>query len=140
MANEHIMYDGCITIYDIDRYFFDDEALEKMNNHLIQKNVNAYFDYPHIGGGAQDSFHQMIIIAIEIFRNIGSNAIYDIIKYTLSTIWNKIENSKDKPTLYIECNNLHIELDYGFDLTDEQKDMVIEKSLNFIQENIKSID
>ncbi len=135
IISEHMVSPNCITIYDIDGYFLDDKVLKEMNNYLIQKNFDAYFDYPHIGGGAEEIFHEMIIIGIEIVRNIGINALYDTLKYALTTVLNKVKHIDKKPAILIECNDAYLKLEYGFELNDEQKDMVVKETLKFIQDN-----
>ena len=140
MTPEQMLNTCRIVIYDVDEYFLDDKMLEEMNNYLHQKNIKAYFDYPRIGGGAEVIFHQLIAIGVEVVNGIGINALYDILKYSLTVISNKTKHLKEKPALFIECNEQFLKVTYGFELTDEQKDKIVQESLEFIKTHRRSID
>ena len=139
MTSKHIQNPPCITIYDIDGYFLDDATLKEMNNYLLQQKITACFEYPRIGGGAEEIYRQLIAIGVDFIVGIGVNVLYDILKYTFSLIANKTKHMKEKPTLFIECNEQFLKIDYGFELTDEQKDKVIDESLKFIRQNNNSL-
>ena len=132
MTPEQMLNTCRIAIYDVDEYFLDDKMLEEMNNFLLQKKVKAYFDYPHIGGGAEAIFHELIVIGIDTINAIGVAALYDILKYSFNVISAKTKSLQKKPALFIEHNGESLKLDYGFDLTDEQKEKVVDAALKFI--------
>ena len=124
-----------ITLFDIDEYFLNDRVLEEMNLYLSENNIEARFDYPHIGGGAQDLYHEVIVIGLTFAQGVGVNALYDILKYVYSVITQKIKFHKNqKPALYIELCDKHIKLDYGFDLTDTQKDEIVHNSIEMLKD------
>ena len=82
----------------------------------------------------------LILILIEIAQNVGYNAIYDILKYSLFSVISVISDKAHKNDLHskskitISINNNTFSLNCNFPLTDSQKEKVIDAAIEKFKE------
>lgn len=71
------------------------------------------------------------LIIIELVQNLGYNAIYDILKFSLQKVLNFFEGkAEDKETtIEIDCNGKKVSLNCNFALSKKQKDKFIDAAI-----------
>ena len=78
----------------------------------------------------------ILIIICEIFKNLGTNATYDLLKMSLLEIVSKIctikkQKSMSKTTsIIVIVNEKRTEVNIPFELNEEQKDKVVDAAIN----------
>ena len=78
----------------------------------------------------------ILIIIFEIFKNLGTNATYDLLKMSLLEIVSKIctikkQKSMSKTTsIIVIVNEKRTEVNIPFELNEEQKDKVVDAAIN----------
>lgn len=134
-------YDKTIVVYDMSNYFFNDNSMEEMNKYLYEKGIDVDFDYPHIGGSGLKVFEEIIIIGLTWAQGIGVNALYDILKYTVKYIVEKIKKLPKKPKgIFLEYHSNSVQFMSDFDLTEEQLNATIDNVFDLAKKMIQQDD
>ncbi|MEW4411393.1 hypothetical protein [Clostridium sp. AN503] len=69
----------------------------------------------------------VVMVMVQAIQNIGYSALYDMLKYCLSIVVNKATNIRKKETtIELTCNGQTESLTINFELTDSQKDKLID--------------
>lgn len=115
------------TIISIDGNFFTDDDICVLNTELSNLKIefNSIISQGFIGT-------EIILILIELAKNIGYMTTYDILKYSLFKIFNLVaskENSKKQKKFEIICNGKSYTIYYDFLLNEEQKNKLIETAI-----------
>ncbi len=133
--------DKTIIVYDVSEYFFNDKIMAEMNNYLYQHRIEAVFDYPHIGGGAQKIFEELIVIGLDWAQGIGVNILYDILKYSVKYIVGKMKNRSKKPKgIYLMYEDNSVQFLSDFDLNDDQLEKVTNQMFKIAKTMISQND
>lgn len=70
---------------------------------------------------------EIVTVIIQLIQNIGYSAAYDVIKFSLVAITNKVISVKKKrTTIEITCNGKTEAISVDFELTENQKDKLID--------------
>lgn len=70
---------------------------------------------------------EMVTVIIQLMQNIGYSAAYDVIKFSLVAIINKvIKVKKKRTTIEITCNGKTEAISVDFELSENQKDKLID--------------
>ena len=82
----------------------------------------------------------VVMVMVQAIQNIGYSALYDMLKYCLSIVVNKATNIRKKETtIELTCNGQTESLTINFELTDSQKDKlidaVVKKFTRWLEEN-----
>lgn len=120
-----------VIIWDFSN-FTTYEQLSVIN--METKDKNLYFDYSHQGGG--DLLPEVLnelVIGFQLIQGLGTNFIYDLMKSSILRIFNIIPRTK-KPDIYVRYLGEEISLEFNFDLTDEQKDKIVDAGVNILLE------
>ena len=120
------------TIVLIDGLTLTDSDVELLNS----DNENGVV----FGSTNQKNFlpDETVLIMIELARNLGYNAIYDVLKFSLLKVVNFVKKkTEDKETkIEIACNGKKAYLNCNFVLTKKQKDKFIDAAIrNLIDDN-----
>lgn len=131
--------DCVVRILDVDHYAFDEDVVAEMNKGAQSKDLNVLFDYPGIGGGAQDLFHGLIVVTVELFGAVGTAVVVEAVKYAFQVFIEKYKRKryKRKPAVVITCGEKEIVVDYKFDLTQKQKDKLVDASVDAVMKLIE---
>jgi|GEM_PF-3455612 len=76
-------------------------------------------------------FQSIGVVAIHLAQNMSLNAAYDTAKYILTSIISKCRIPKDRKTVIsVKMNDNTSEIALNFDLTEEQKDKLIDAAIH----------
>lgn len=81
---------------------------------------------------------EVILVLIEIGRNIGYNAVYDAVKYALGKLVAVFAGKKRKAETKMEiaCGDKRYSVSFNFELTEEQKDKLVDAAAKkLLEEN-----
>lgn len=103
-------------------------ALSKEDiSYLNEKSASMQIEFRKV-----ESLHitnpEIVMIVVQAIQSIGYSALYDILKYCLSVVVNKAAaiSGKKETTIEITCNGQTESLTINFELTELQKDKLID--------------
>lgn len=131
--------DFVVKIYDVDNYYFNDEVMTEMNESATSRELKVLYDYPHIGGGAEEVFTGIIAVAVNFATSVASGLVVEAVKYAFQVFVEKYKkkSGKKNPAVMIFYGEKEIILDYSFELTDEQKDKLVDASVEVMKELVE---
>lgn len=115
------------TIISIDDNIFTDDDILILNSQSDNKKIE--FTTINSQGFIEP---EIILILVELSKNIGYMAAYDTLKYALCNIFNLFskkvseKSSKESKKFEIICNGKSYTVFYDFPLNEEQKNKLIE--------------
>lgn len=123
--------DNLVEIYDFSHCFTSEQLFEI--NKETQYN-GLYFDWARAGGeGWAPEILNNLVIVFQLVQGLGTNLIYDLMKSSVLRLLSVIPKTK-KPDIYIDYLGESITLDYGFDLTEEQKEKIVDVGIKLLIE------
>lgn len=102
---------------------FSDEELEGLRNELSNENV----EIETIKGLDLIGNNGLVSIICTFISGLGTNAVYDMLKQYLGPVFKRVLDSRKTGTTFeITCNGQTDSVYLGFELSDEQKDKIVD--------------
>lgn len=103
---------------------------ELINEHYLNELNNDDICISHIHQRALSFSPEMITFVFDIVKNVGYNALYDLIKFVLLKVINEVQiHTKNDTKITLIHNDDVYRFDFSFELNEEQKNKLIDAAI-----------